>query len=61
MIYCYCNLDLIVTIAKIVQNILGTAKNESNIFLKMEILEKRLMLHYVLGRHLSKQFTNVRF
>ena len=27
MIYCYCNLDLEVTIAKIVQNVLETTEN----------------------------------
>ena len=40
-IYCYHNLDLAVPIDKIVQDILDTTKNENNILLKTEDLEKK--------------------
>ena len=44
-IYCYHSLDLVVPIGKIIQNILDTTKNENNILLKIEDLEKKSIFH----------------
>ena len=51
-IYCYCNSELVVTIAKIVQNLLEAAK-EKKILRKIEILEKKFMLHKILTQILN--------
>ena len=47
-----CNLDLAVTIAKIVQDVLENGKNE-NIREKNYILEKKLTLHDILTQILN--------
>ena len=40
-IYHYCNLDLVVTIVKIIQNILENAKNKNNILWKIRHMWRR--------------------
>ena len=52
------NLDLMVTIVKIVQNVLKTVKNENNILWKIEILEKKLTLHDILTQILNNSYKN---